>query len=63
MIRKMVVHAGRAGYDVLIDRTTKWGNPLTHNKDRRTLAKFVVATRARIPSKLIEAFEESHEAP
>lgn len=31
--------------DVYIGRPSKWGNPFTHIADRRTLAKFVVATR------------------
>lgn len=46
MIRKMVVHCQRAAYDVLIDRTTKWGNPFSHVQGAHTRAKFVVATRA-----------------
>lgn len=43
---KMVVHCQRAAYDVLIDRTTKWGNPFSHLRGQRTLAKFLVATRS-----------------
>lgn len=46
MNQKMVVHCQRAHYDVLIDRTTKWGNPYTTISDRRTRAQFVVKTRA-----------------
>lgn len=46
MIRKMVVHCRRAAYDVLIDRTTKWGNPFTSIADRQTRAQVVVKTRA-----------------
>lgn len=41
----LVVHCGRSHYDVLIDRSTKWGNPFTHLRDRRTAASFLVATR------------------
>lgn len=41
----LVVHCRRSHYDVLIDRTTKWGNPFTHVRDRPTLASFLVATR------------------
>lgn len=50
---KMVVHCQRAAYDVLIDRTTKWGNPFSHVRGSFTRAKYVVATRA----KAIECFE------
>lgn len=38
-----VVHCQKEPYDVLIDRTTKWGNPYSH-KDG-TLAKYKVKTR------------------
>lgn len=50
---KMVVHCQRAAYDVLIDRTTKWGNPFSHVRGRFTRAQFVVASR----QKAIEAYE------
>lgn len=50
---KMVVHCQRAAYDVLIDRTTRWGNPFTHVHGRFTRAQYVVATRA----KAIECYE------
>lgn len=50
---KMVVHCQRAAYDVLIDRTTKWGNPFGHVRDRVTRAKFIVASR----QKAIECYE------
>jgi hypothetical protein len=46
MIRKMVVHCRHAAYDVLIDRTTKWGNLFTSIADRQTRAQVVVKTRA-----------------
>lgn len=48
-----VVHRNKEPYDVLIDRSTPWGNPFTH-KDTPTRAKFKVATRRES----IEAFEE-----
>lgn len=41
MIR--VVHLNKEPYDVLIDRTTIWGNPYSH-KDN-TLAKYKVSSR------------------
>ena len=53
MIQKMVVHCQRAHYDVLIDRTTKWGNPFTHVMGR-TRAEFRVKTR----EEAIARFEE-----
>lgn len=40
-----VVHCKKEKYDVLIDRTTKWGNPFTHLPLENTLAKFQVKTR------------------
>ena len=38
-----IVHCRKDEYDILIDRTTKWGNPFSH-KDS-TLAKYKVASR------------------
>jgi len=46
MKKALVVNLRNAAYDVLIDRTTRWGNPYTHIKDRKTKAIFVVSTRA-----------------
>ena len=40
-----VVHCKHEPYDILIDRTTKWGNPFTHIKTGKTLAKHVCKTR------------------
>lgn len=40
-----VVHLKKEYYDVDISRASKWGNPFTHIKDRRTKAQFVVETR------------------
>lgn len=50
---KMVVHCRRAAFDVLIDRTTKWGNPFSHVRGKYTRAQYVVATR----QKAIECYE------
>lgn len=44
MKKAMVVNVRYAAYDVLIDRTTKWGNPFTHVKGQ-TRAKHVVSSR------------------
>jgi len=41
-----VVHCKKNKYDVYIGRPSKWGNPFTHIKDGKTLAKFVVKDRA-----------------
>lgn len=40
-----VVHRKKEKYDVLIDRTTKWGNPFTHLPIENTKAEFQVKTR------------------
>ena len=40
-----VVHFKKDKCDVYIGRPSKWGNPFTHIKDGKTLAKFQVATR------------------
>ena len=40
---KFVVHCKREPYDVLIDRSTIWGNPFSHKLGTR--AKFLVDTR------------------
>lgn len=47
-----VVHVNYEPYDVLIDRTTKWGNPYSHKEG--TLAEFKVASR----KEAIEKFRE-----
>lgn len=46
-----VIHLRDGPYDVLIDRTTPWGNPFTHKPS--TLAKFHVGTR----KEAIESFK------
>jgi hypothetical protein len=40
-----VVNINSESYDVLICRPSEWGNPYTHLKDRKTLAKYVVKNR------------------
>ena len=40
-----VVHCKKEPYDVYIGRPSKWGNPFTHIKDGKTLAKNIVDTR------------------
>jgi hypothetical protein len=50
----MVVNVRNAAYDVLVDRTTRWGNPFTHIKDRKTRAEHVVASR----EEAIQRYEE-----
>lgn len=40
-----VVHRKKEAYDVLIDRSTKWGNPFTHLQISETKAQFQVKTR------------------
>lgn len=40
-----VVHCKKSPYDVYIGRPSKWGNPFTHIKDNKTLAKFIVRNR------------------
>jgi hypothetical protein len=47
-----VVHCKKAPYDVLIDRSTIWGNPFSHRPG--TKAQFLVATR----EEAIARFEE-----
>jgi hypothetical protein len=40
-----VVHCKKEPYDVYIGRPSKWGNPFTHKKDGKTLAKYIVKNR------------------
>ena len=42
-MKKLVVHCKKESYDVLVDRTTIWGNPFSHKP--KTRAKFQVETR------------------
>lgn len=41
-----MVNVSNSDYDVYIGRGSVWGNPYTHISDRKTLAKYVVPTRA-----------------
>ena len=49
-----VVHCKKAPYDVYIGRPSKWGNPFTHLKDGKTLAKYIVSSR----DEAVEAYRE-----
>jgi hypothetical protein len=49
-----VVHCKKAPYDVYIGRPSKWGNPFTHLKDGKTLAKYIVGSR----DEAVEAYRE-----
>ncbi len=49
-----VVHCKKEPFDVYIGRPSKWGNPFTHIKDGKTLAKHIVADR----ESAIKAYEE-----
>lgn len=42
-MKTKVVNIHSEEYDILIDRSTKWGNPYSHRKG--TAAEFVVANR------------------
>jgi len=44
-----VVHHKKEPYDVLIDRTTIWGNPYSHQEG--TLAKYKVTSRKKAIAK------------
>lgn len=45
MCRTTVVNKYDSDFDVYIGRGSKWGNEYTHLKDKKTKAKFVVASR------------------
>lgn len=49
-----VVHCKKERYDVYIGRPSKWGNPFTHKKDQKTLAKYIVNSR----EEAIEKYKE-----
>jgi hypothetical protein len=53
----LVVNMRNAAYDVDISRSSKWGNPFTHEKGK-TKALFFVATRAEAISKYEEWLKE-----
>ncbi len=41
----IVVHCKKEPYDVYIGRPSKWGNPFTHIKDKKTKAQFICKSR------------------
>lgn len=45
MSKTRVVNIYNEPCDVLVNRSTEWGNPFTHVKDKKTKAKFIVKTR------------------
>lgn len=49
-----VVHCKKEKFDVLIGRPSKWGNPFTDIRDKKTMAEFVVGTREEAISKYRE---------
>jgi len=49
-----VVNKHYEEYDVYIGRGSKWGNPYTHIKDKKTKAEFIVETR----EEAVEKYEE-----
>lgn len=53
-----VVHFKREKYDVYVGRPTRWGNPFTHQADKKTLAKHIVATREEAVAKYREWITE-----
>ncbi len=60
MKRALVVNMRNAAYDVDISRSSKWGNPFTHEKGK-TKAQFVVATRAEAIAKYEEWLKQQPE--
>lgn len=46
-----VVNIKKESCDVYIGRGSKWGNPFTHIKNRKTLAKYIVNSREEAISK------------
>ena len=42
---KNVVHCKQAAHDVYVGRGSMWGNPYTHIKNKKTMAKHIVADR------------------
>lgn len=54
MTKTKVVNIKNEECDVYIGRGSKWGNPYTHKKNKKTKAKFIVSTR----KEAIEAYRE-----
>ena len=50
----MIVHCKKEKYDTYIGRPSKWGNPFSHIKDGKTLAKYIVESR----DEAIEKYKE-----
>jgi hypothetical protein len=44
-MKTKVVHCKKEKYDVYIGRPSKWGNPFTHIKDKKTKAEYIVSSR------------------
>lgn len=49
-----VVHCKKMPYDIYIGRPSKWGNPFTHLKDKKTSAKHMVRNR----EEAVEAYRQ-----
>ena len=49
-----VVHCKKELYDVYIGRPSKWGNPFSHIKDGKTMAKHIVGSR----DEAVKSYEE-----
>lgn len=58
MSRTKVVHCKKEKYDVYIGRPSKWGNPFTHIKDKKTKAEYVVSSREEAIEKYREWITE-----
>lgn len=41
-----VVNKNKEDYDIYIGRGSKWGNPFTHIKNKKTKAEFIVDSRS-----------------
>ena len=52
-----VVHLKSEECDIVISRPSKWGNPFTHIKDKKTLAKFICSSRKEAMDKYREWIE------
>lgn len=54
-----IVHCRKEAYDIYIGRPSKWQNPYTHIKDRKTLAQFIVKDRKEALEKYRQYLDES----
>jgi hypothetical protein len=57
-MKTKVVHCKKEKYDVYIGRPSKWGNPFTHIKDKKTKAEYVVSSREEAIEKYREWITE-----